>query len=152
MRHPTTKLILASLIAFACAHPVALAGADNTLSQFAGTWDGKMNDQPAVEITLATEGGKVGGTVVFYFQRLGKDGKWHVEGDNRAQPLINPQVEGNILSFEVRHHKEHGSVEFGPNKKFRLEVTGADEARFREAGKPDDIAGHGLKLVRRASR
>jgi hypothetical protein len=152
MRHPTAKLILALLIAFACARPALLAATDNPPSQFTGTWEGKMNDQPAVAITLATGGGKVGGTIVFYFQRLGKDGKWHVEGDNRAQPLIDPRIDGNILSFEVLHHKQHGSAELGPNKKFRLEVTGANEARLREAGKPDDMPGHGLKLVRRMSR
>jgi hypothetical protein len=152
MWQKATKLILVSLMAFASAQPALYKGTDNPLSQFAGTWEGKMNDQPAVQITLTTDGGKVGGTIIFYFQRLGKDGKWHVEGDNRAQPLIGPQVDGNILTFEVLHHKTHGSSELGPNKKFRLEVTAEDEARLREAGDPTDVQGHGLKLTRKVNQ
>jgi hypothetical protein len=144
MWRQATKLVLASLIALASA-----MSADKPVSQFTGTWEGTMNGQPGVEITLAPDGGNIRGTIIFYFQRLGADGKWHVEGDNRPQPLIDPQMSGNTLNFEVLHHKKHGSGELGPNKKFRLEVTGANEARLREAGTQDDIPGHGLPLVRK---
>jgi hypothetical protein len=152
MWHEATKLILVSLMAFASAQPASSKGTNHSVSQFAGTWEGEMNGQPAVQVTLTTEGGRVGGTIVFYFQRLGKDGKWHVEGDNRAQPLIGPQVDGNILTFEVLHHKTHGSSELGPNKKYRLEVTAEDVARLREAGDSIDIQGHGLKLTRKVKQ
>jgi hypothetical protein len=148
MRYKATKLIPVLLTAFACAQRALPGGTDNAVSQFTGTWEGRMNDQPALEIKLTTSGGKVDGTIVFYFQRLGIDGKWHVEGNARSQSLIEPQVEGNIVTFEVLHHKKHGGSELGANKKYRLEVTGADEARFREAGKPGDTPGGGLKLTR----
>jgi hypothetical protein len=138
--HLANRFALAALAVFAYAQPA---------SQFTGTWEGQMNGQPGVQITLASESGKLGGTIVFYFQRLGSDGKWQVEGENRPQPLINPQMNGKILNFEVLHHKKHGGSELGPNKKFRLEVTGAKEARLREAGTPDDIPGHGLKMTRK---
>lgn len=110
-----------------------------------------MNDQPAVEVTVRSNGERVAGSITFYFQRLGADGKWHVEGDNQPQQMIDPKVEGGILTFEVLHHKRHGSQELGPNKKFRLELTGANEARLCQAGDAGDIPGSGLKLTRRTS-
>jgi hypothetical protein len=61
-------------------------------------------------------------------------------------------VDGNVLNFEVLHHKKHGGSELGPNRKYRLEAIGGDQARFREAGTPDDISGHGLKLARNVNQ
>jgi hypothetical protein len=147
MLDKATKLILALLLAFVCAQAGLSGRSDHSLSRFAGTWEGSVNDQPAVKLTLTAEGGKVDGTIIFYFQRLGKDGKWHVEGDDAPQALIAPRVDGNILTFEVPHHKKHGGTELGPNKKYRLEVIAANEARFREAGDPTDLPGRGLKLT-----
>lgn len=117
-------------------------------SPFAGTWEGKINDQPGVKLTLEDAAdGKVRGTIVFYFQKLGDDGKWHVVegGDARAEILV-PEAKGKVLTFEVRHHKSHGSSEYGPNKKFVFELTGPKEARFRE---PGGAEGSGLLLTRR---
>lgn len=128
------------------------AQASNSVSAFTGTWKGRMNDQPAVEIRVTSAGGKINGTITFFPQRLGADGKWHVEGENQPQSLIDPNINGDTLTFEVVHHKTHGSSELGPNKKFRLQVTGTNQALFREAGKPDDAPGHGLKLVREVKR
>ena len=108
-------------------------------SPFAGTWQGTMNDQPAVKLTLEdAPGGKVTGTIVFYFQQRGDDGKWRVvEGGDAKGEILVPEVKGKVLTFEVRHHKSHGSAEYGPNKKFVVELTGPKEARFREAGGAD---------------
>ncbi|MDQ2839916.1 MAG: hypothetical protein M3Y72_02520 [Acidobacteriota bacterium] len=152
MWREVTKSILALLVAFACVQPASPRQTDSPTAQFTGTWKGNMNDQPAVNIVLTPDGRKLGGTIIFYFQRLGSDGKWHVEGDNRPQPLIGPQVDGNVVSFEVLHHKQHGGSELGPNKKYRLEFTAENEARFREAGGPSDIQGQGLKLTREVNR
>jgi len=41
---------------------------------FAGTWDGKINDLPRVDLTTEDTGGRIGGVVAFYFQRRGDDG------------------------------------------------------------------------------
>jgi hypothetical protein len=63
-------------------------------------------------------------------------------------PLLVPRVEGDVLTFEVEHHKCHDCKELDANAKFRMKLTGANEARIwrLEPGKtPTD---DGLKLVR----
>jgi hypothetical protein len=117
-------------------------------SPFAGAWEGSMNDQPALKLTIEDADGKLAGTMVFYFQRRGEDGKFHVvpNGD-AAGAIISPQAEGKILTFEVQHHKKHGGTELGPNIKYSVELTGANEARLRQVGDPK--AGDGLKLTRK---
>jgi hypothetical protein len=118
---------------------------------FAGTWEGKMNDLPGIELKMEVMGGKVSGTIVFYFQeRSDPKGPWHVAGETPV-PLLVPHVVGKTLTFEVQHHKCHDCSELGPNVKFRIELTGPNEARLwklenQEANK--DL-GPGLKLVRR---
>ena len=49
-------------------------------SPFTGVWEASLNDQPAIELTINEMDGKIGGTIVFYLQRRGDDGKWRVEG------------------------------------------------------------------------
>ena len=115
-------------------------------SPFAGTWEGPMNDQPAVELTIHEAAGTIDGTIGFYLQMRGEDGKWHAK-DKHTEPLLATQTHGNTLTFEVRHHKTHDSPEFGPNVKFVMELTGTNEANLRQA---DDSSAVGLKLNRRS--
>jgi hypothetical protein len=115
-------------------------------SPFAGTWVGVTNDQPAIELVVNETAGKIGGTMGFYFQRRGADGKWNVESKH-AVPLLVPKVNDKTLEFEVTHHKSHGSTELGPNVKFRVQLTGADEARLFKLDEP--ITSDGLKLTRK---
>jgi hypothetical protein len=116
-------------------------------SPFAGTWEGQMNDQPAVELTIDDTAGTISGSIGFYLQLRGEDGKWHAK-DKYVEPLLATQTHGKILTFEVRHHKKHGSPEFGPNVKFVMEVTGTSEANLRQADDSSDAVG--LKLNRRS--
>jgi hypothetical protein len=120
----------------------------NSSSPFTGTWEGRMNDQPAIELTIHEENGKTGGAIVFYFQRRGKDGKWQVEGGKNPIPLLMPNIKGKSLTFEVTHHKRHGGSELGPNVQFRMELTGADTAALYKTDEAPD-GGPGLKLTRR---
>jgi len=137
-------LIIALLISFPSLTTIAKGAAP-----FVGTWEAKLNDQPAVELTIEETSGKISGVITFFFQRRGADGKWHVEGKPSKEPLIAPKVEGNFLTFEVLHHKRHGDPELGPNKKFRMELTGKDEMFFRNVeGQPKEDP-NDLKLTRR---
>jgi hypothetical protein len=131
------RLIVALLTA------ILMAGAE---SLFTGKWDGKMNDLPGVDLIIRDAGGNVSGSIVFYFQSRGNDGKWHV-GGKYTEPLLTPQTDGKVLTFEVRHHRFHGSPELGPNVKFRMELTGADDAVLQKLG--DDTRPTPLKLSRR---
>jgi hypothetical protein len=118
------------------------------VSPFVGTWEAKLNDQPAVELRIEEAGGKIAGVITFFFQRLGPDGKWHVEGKPARQPVIAPKVDGNFLTFEVLHHKRHGGPELGPNKGYRMELKGKDEMFFRNVeGLKEDPTD--LRLTRR---
>ncbi len=69
---------------------------------------------------------------MFFFQTRRPDGKWHVEGDKYAQPVLSPMAEGSNLTFEVLHHMTHGSAELGPNAKFRMELIGPNEAKLQK--------------------
>jgi hypothetical protein len=113
-------------------------------SPFAGKWEGKMNDQPGIEVTVKNTGGEISGVIVFYFQERRAGGKWHVK-DKYEAPLISPQVTGKSLTFEVAHYKTHESPEFGPNVKFRLELAGVNGAVLYRLGDQKDP---GVKLTR----
>ena len=117
-------------------------------SPFAGVWEASMNDQPALKLTIRDTSGKLSGNIVFYFQQRGADGKWHVvENGDAAGEILDPHVEGKFLIFEVRHHKQHGGTEYGPNKRYSVEVTAEREGRLREItdNKPSD----GVKLTKK---
>jgi hypothetical protein len=116
-----------------------------------GTWEGKMNDLPAIELKINNSSGNVSGTMLFYFQeRSDPSGPWHVTGGNPT-PLLLPHVEGYILTFELQHHKCHDCAELGPNRKFRVELKEPNEARlwmWENQDVPKE-PGPGLKLERR---
>jgi hypothetical protein len=123
-------------------------------SSFAGTWEGKMNDLPGIDLNIDEAGGKVSGTIVFYFQeRSNANEPWHVAGESPV-PLLAPRVDERILTFEVQHHKCHTCPELGPNVKFRVELAGPNEAQLwkleNEEQKKGNELGPGLKLVRRS--
>jgi hypothetical protein len=120
-------------------------------SSFAGTWEGKMNDLPGIDLKIDEAGGRVSGSIVFYYQeRSNENEPWHTAGESPVALLV-PHVEGKTLTFEVQHHKCHGCTELGPNVKFRMELTGPNEARLWKLENQDTSKdlGPGLKLVRR---
>lgn len=77
----------------------------NARPAFAGTWEGKMNGLPAVNLQIEEANGKIGGVMIFYFQeRRDANSPWHVASENPA-PLPAPQVKRDTLTFEVQRHK-----------------------------------------------
>lgn len=123
------------------------AGAD---SRFAGMWEGTTNDLPSVELTVAENGGVVSGSIAFYFQQRGEDGKWQL-GRKTSLPLLTPRMAGNVLTFETTHRKRHDSPELGLNNQYRVTFVDAGEARLRILNAPGASrdSGPGLKLMRR---
>ena len=74
--------VLASVVVASCAK-VAVAG----------IWEGKENELPAVELTLRNDNAQISGTIGFYFQTRGSDGKWHPDGKPPfVVPLLSPKL------------------------------------------------------------
>ncbi|MGB9457469.1 MAG: hypothetical protein WCB12_15585 [Bryobacteraceae bacterium] len=146
--------IIATLAALACAATFAIAQSSVVVSAnsaFAGSWEGKLNDHPGIDLKIDEAGGKISGTVVFYFQeRSDVNSPWRVTAEYPV-PLLSPRVEGKTLTFEVAHHICHTCAELGPNAKFRMELAGPNEARLWKLDDPEmgKKPGPGLKLIRR---
>ena len=111
----------------------------------AGVWQGDINGLPGVEITIHEAKGIVDGTTGFYFQ-VRENGRWQVK-EKYSTPMLKPKLVGKAVSFEVIHHKSHGSTELGPNKRYEIELISSNEARLREVMKDKaGNAGEGLLL------
>jgi hypothetical protein len=115
-----------------------------------GIWEGKTNDLPSVELNVRQEGARLSGTIGFYFQTRGADGKWRV-GPKSELELLSPKMEGKTLTFETTHRKQHNSPELGPNNRYRVEFVSDTEARLHmfRVGEPEKDNGPGLRLTRR---
>jgi hypothetical protein len=116
-------------------------------SPFAGIWEGQTNGLPAIELRVQDSAGKPAGDIVFYFQERKSDGPWTVKSDHTV-PMLNVKTEGKMMTFEVTHHKSHGSSELGPNVKFRVQWINGQELRLFKVD-PATEPGPGLKLTRR---
>ena len=134
MRIPTKPVLLILLAA------ASICAAD---SRIAGTWTAKMHDLPAIKMTVKDSGGKLSGSIIFYFLVL-ENGTWKVKGD-AATEMIEPHLEGDTFVFAVPHAKKHGSTDPADQevKTFRLQLTGPNEAVFKNADNGQD-----LKLTR----
>jgi len=112
-------------------------------SPIAGTWTAKMHDLPAIKMTVKDSGGKLSGNIIFYLLML-ENGTWKVKGDATTD-MIEPRLEGRTFIFAVRHAKKHGSTDPADQeiKTFRLQLTGPNEAVFKNADNGQD-----LKLTR----
>jgi hypothetical protein len=124
--------------------------AANSEFPISGTWEGKTNELPSVELTIKNDSGGISGVIGFYFQTRSEDGKWHV-GEKTTLPLLAPKLEGTVLTFETIHRKKHGSPELGPNNKYRVTFVGEKEARLNILKDPatEIDSRSGLKLTLR---
>jgi hypothetical protein len=122
------------IIAVAC---VAIAAACAALAeppdrtQWIGVWQGRLDGQPSVTLTLADDTGELDGTLVLNIIEK-QDGQARI-ADIEPHVLVQPHLDGNVLSFGVR--KIDGSsdllnftVGLTPEGKARIHCTncGAD--------------------------
>jgi beta-lactamase regulating signal transducer with metallopeptidase domain len=152
---PAPKTLVGSLVAVLFLVPMLIgffAPMESTArvsdrSSFAGTWEGKMHGLQGVDLQIDQTGSKVSGSVLFYLLgRKDVNQPWHESLQKYAAPLLLPHVDGRILTFEVQRHKCAGCTELGPNAKFRMELTGPNEARLWNL--TENNKGPGLELVR----
>jgi hypothetical protein len=113
-------------------------------SPIAGTWTATLHDLPAIKMTVEDSGGKLRGSIIFYFL-MQENGVWKVAGDAEPTAMMNPRLEGKTFSFEVPHAKKHGSTDPADQEiiTMHFHLTGANEGVFRN-GKN----GPELKLTR----
>jgi len=91
-------------------------------SPIAGTWQGKLDGVPAVTLTVKEEGRTWSGTIVFY--KILDDGSGPRVAGKDTSVLVNPKLEGKVLSFQV---KGQNDALIG----FQMELTGNGEGELK---------------------
>jgi len=119
-------------------------------SPVAGTWRGKLYDLPAVVLTVKDDGGKLSGTILFYFRRRNTDhDPWQVDlTHSKTLPLIDPKFDGKTIFFQVSHKEAHPPRSLNdPPSSFCMRLTGEGQADLRNLTEERSPA---LKMVRDA--
>ena len=98
---------------------------------FTGVWRGQMDDLPAVDIVISTEGGQLTGGILFYFHtRTDVNHPW-TSKPGLPEPMFNMKIEGGTLHFRVSHRRAHPPRTLNdPPVQFRLTLTDPDKAEF----------------------
>jgi hypothetical protein len=78
----------------------AAAAQTNGNAAWLGVWQGKIDGQPCVTLTLADDSGSLGGTVVFNRIERQEQGQAHVTAIE-PHVLLHMQADEKILSFQV---------------------------------------------------
>jgi hypothetical protein len=89
------KNLALAFIAFVASLPLVAQSPQNSLR---GVWRGTLDGLPGVTLTLASDTGQLGGTVVFY----GVDGNAHKIVVIQPHLLLDPKLEGNTLNFQIK--------------------------------------------------
>jgi hypothetical protein len=118
-----TRMFVVACAAIALASAVG-AGTNSVHANWVGVWQGKLDGQPSVELTLADDAGDLGGTIVFHAIRKDDTGP-HVFS-TEPHTLMHPHVDGYKLSFEVK--RGNGSAEI---LDMTVELGKGGKAEFR---------------------
>jgi len=94
------RIILILIPALITIAVCTLANAQTANDAWVGIWYAHVIGQPTGTLTLATDTGELGGTVVLDIIS-GKGGTPHVIA-SEPHVLMNPHVDGNVLSFQVK--------------------------------------------------
>jgi hypothetical protein len=101
----------------------AVAKAQTANEDWVGIWHANAGGQPTGALTLATDSGALGGTVVLDMVR-DEGGQPHVIASD-PHVLLNPAVAGNTLTFQVKMHRPDGKNVVA---RFEVKRTAADKA------------------------
>ncbi len=94
-----------------------------------GVWRGEMDNLPAVVLSITDEAGPLQGAILFYLIRR-DEGKPSTSSPGIPEPLFDPRFDGKSLTFRVSHRRAHADTASDPPVKFRLDLTGPDEAKL----------------------
>jgi hypothetical protein len=116
-----------TLIAICAASFLACAAAAQSPpnTQWDGVWQGQLDGQPSVTLTLAEDTGELGGTLVLNVVEKEHGQAAHVTAIE-PHVLVRPRLDGNLLNFGVR--KPNGdlinfTVVLTPEGKARIHCT-----------------------------
>ncbi len=79
-------------------------------SSWIGVWNGTLEGQPGVTLTLADDHGQLGGTVVFNFI-VGPPPSTRIGGSDTLL-VTHPRLEGNTFSFQVNRTSDKKLLQF----------------------------------------
>jgi hypothetical protein len=99
-------LVFALAAAALCASAIGQTAANN--NDWVGIWHANADGQPTGAMTLATDTGTLGGTLVLDIVSP-EGGHAHVVAQE-PHVLINPKIDDKSLSFDVKMHMRDGSV------------------------------------------
>jgi hypothetical protein len=99
MKERGMKTAVSVFVGLAMAVAGAHAAASGESAAWVGVWNGQLDGQPGVRLTVGNDTGELGGTVVFNVIRK-ENGQARVVGSS-THVLMHPKLEGNTLSFEV---------------------------------------------------
>lgn len=111
---------------------------------FTGTWLGKVNDLPAIVLTVTNSGGTVGGRITF----LSQTEQWTPVNTETRLTLSDVTIEGNKLSFKLAQPSaQPGDTK--PPAMFEFVQTAATEGKLigTRGGEHVEIVLNKVKMV-----
>ena len=88
-------LVCAGMIGLCCA-----AAQSNPDSEWVGVWQGELDGQPSVILTLAKDTGTLEGTLVLNIISRER-GEAHIVA-HEPHVMVRPRIEGHTLSFQLK--------------------------------------------------
>jgi hypothetical protein len=98
------KILVLTVMALAARMPAIAQSSVN--QNWIGVWRAHADGQPTDTLTLATDTGQIGGTIVLDMVN-NADGTPRIIA-SEPHVLMNPHLSGNTLSFQVRMNKPGG--------------------------------------------
>jgi hypothetical protein len=110
----------------------AASAQSNNHASWLGVWQGELDGQPGVTLTLAEEAGELGGTVVFNMVSR-ESGTPQVVGST-VHMVMHPRVEGNTMSFDVKRPSD------GKQLQMAVVMVGSEKMKIQCVNCGDDRA------------
>lgn len=137
------KFTALALLIFTALSPATRASESarqaRTEQSITGTWKGKFDDMPAVDVVLKMEGGRLVGTATFYL--VENTGAGAVVKSKNELPMLDLRLEALTLSFKVK--RNDGSI-FEAGMKF----VGDNEAVLKPGGAANDADENKIFMIR----
>lgn len=119
------KIRITGIVCLVGALACSALAESGTGTQWTGVWQGTLDGQPSVTLTLAQDTGQLSGTLVLNIIKKEESGQAHVAAVE-PHALVNPRVDGNTLSFDVRRidgDLMNFTVALTPEGKARIHCT-----------------------------